>query len=360
MGSANAEMLPGVALRRANEALSGRPDRAIHRLAMKSGRKHLGARTWTGPVKAGNLRHPGARRLGERNFVSRFDLPHVVAAESKSLTATAFSSPFHNFASLPGTFSPTTSTLIAGRSEAVLVDAQHLSGDITALGDLIERSGRRLTTIVITHGHADHWYGLEALLNRFPAARAVATGAVVDWINENQGLMEQQWRLLFGDAVIPSGVVPQAIDDLRLDLEGNELCIVELGQGDISPSTALHVPGLELLVPGDVVYNGIHPMLGFTDPPGVAQWLESLQQIRGLAPKAIVAGHAAPQARHDEAARMLNQTTAYLEEFTNAAGRSSDAGELIETMTRMYPDFGNPWTLEFSAMTWFNTTPGGR
>ena len=45
----------------------------------------------------------------------------------------------------------------------------------SALGDWVETSGKTLRTIYITHGHGDHFFGLGALLERFPTARGVAT-----------------------------------------------------------------------------------------------------------------------------------------------------------------------------------------
>jgi glyoxylase-like metal-dependent hydrolase (beta-lactamase superfamily II) len=46
----------------------------------------------------------------------------------------------------------------------VLVDAQYIDSGIAALGDLIESTGTKLTTIYVTHAHADHYLGIGALL----------------------------------------------------------------------------------------------------------------------------------------------------------------------------------------------------
>lgn len=76
--------------------------------------------------------------------------------------------PFRESAGLPkGTFSPTTSVLISGPAEAVLIDAQNLKRDVEDLGD-IERTGKKLTAIYVTHAHADHYGGAEVLQKRFP------------------------------------------------------------------------------------------------------------------------------------------------------------------------------------------------
>ena len=84
-----------------------------------------------------------------------------------------------------GTFSPTTSTLITGDTQAVLVDTQYREPDVLEVIRRIEASGKTLTTIFITHGHFDHYFGLEMLLAHFPYARAVATPAVAAYIAGN-------------------------------------------------------------------------------------------------------------------------------------------------------------------------------
>jgi len=80
-----------------------------------------------------------------------------------------FTSPTRLIAGDPGrTFSPT-STLIFGATDAVLVDALMLTEDVDALGDMIASTGKRLTTIFITHGHRDHFFGAIVSLHDFQA-----------------------------------------------------------------------------------------------------------------------------------------------------------------------------------------------
>jgi glyoxylase-like metal-dependent hydrolase (beta-lactamase superfamily II) len=75
---------------------------------------------------------------------------------------------------------PTSATLIFGQRDAVLVDAFLTIEQAAALVEWVAASGKNLTTIYITHGHGDHFFGIGALLNRFPEARAVATPDVVE------------------------------------------------------------------------------------------------------------------------------------------------------------------------------------
>ena len=78
-----------------------------------------------------------------------------------------------------GMWSPIASTLIYGKRDAILVDAFLTVEQAHALVEWVEAHGKHLTTIYVTHGHGDHFFGIGALPDRFPNARAVATPAVV-------------------------------------------------------------------------------------------------------------------------------------------------------------------------------------
>jgi glyoxylase-like metal-dependent hydrolase (beta-lactamase superfamily II) len=236
----------------------------------------------------------------------------------------------------------------------VLIDAQHIRTDVAALADFIGRTGKKLTTIYITHGHADHWYGAGDLVATFPDARVVATAPVVEYINQAAETEAQQWAAMFGDRVAKPGDVPETLGGLTIELEGHELQIVEVGQGDIRPSTVLHIPDLDAVVAGDVVYNQIHAMLGLSGPSGWQRWLQSLDAIEKLDAKMIVAGHRKPESSDYEASRMLDETRSYISDFADGAQRLDSAAELIELMKSKYPDFGNRWTLHFSANSWIS------
>ncbi|MGB0097109.1 MAG: hypothetical protein WBP81_31780 [Solirubrobacteraceae bacterium] len=45
------------------------------------------------------------------------------------------------------------------------------------------------------------------------------------------------------------------------ELEGHELRVIEVAQGDIAPSTVVHIPSIDTVIGGDVVDNRIHMIL---------------------------------------------------------------------------------------------------
>src|ERR1700743_3978408 len=72
-------------------------------------------------------------------------------------------------------WSPISSTLISGERDAVLVDTAITVDQNQKLVDWIADSGKNLTAIYATHGHGDHFFGVNTIRKKFPKARFVAT-----------------------------------------------------------------------------------------------------------------------------------------------------------------------------------------
>ena len=103
----------------------------------------------------------------------------------------------------PGTkqlmWSPISSTLISGKRDSVLVDTFITVEQADILVDWVAASGKNLTTIYVTHGHGDHFFGIGALLDRFPNAKAVATPDVVKLVRQQASpdFLAKFWNPLF-------------------------------------------------------------------------------------------------------------------------------------------------------------------
>ena len=158
--------------------------------------------------------------------------------------------------------SPVATTLIYGERDAVLVDPPFTREQVSRVGDWIQRSGKHLVAVYATHGHGDHWFGTDLLLQRFPDAVAYATDGTIAMMHE-QGTVgrAQLWDVDFPGQIPPSPVVYQPIPVDGIELEGERLIAVEVGHTDTDDTTVLHVPSIGLVVAGDVAYNGVHQYL---------------------------------------------------------------------------------------------------
>ncbi|MEV0716613.1 MBL fold metallo-hydrolase [Asanoa sp. NPDC050611] len=233
-------------------------------------------------------------------------------------------------------WSPISATLIHGDREAVLVDALLTDQQGHDLADWVEASGRELTTIYVTHGHGDHFFGAAAVLERFPDARLVATPEVVDVMRANlePDRLDGFWRTRFPDQ-ITDPVVAETFDG-DIELEGERLIAVPLGHSDTDHTTALLASSIGLVVAGDSVYNGVHLYLAEAGDGGLDGWFGALDTIDDLRPRAVVAGHKAPGAGDSPAD--VDATRDYLRDWAEAVRRSTDTQELYDTMIRRYPD----------------------
>jgi glyoxylase-like metal-dependent hydrolase (beta-lactamase superfamily II) len=248
-----------------------------------------------------------------------------------------------------GHFSPTTATLLTGPTEAVLVDTLFLADDVERLAERVDATGRTLTTIYITHAHVDHYFGLESLLARFPTARGVALPSVVAAIEATHEASRDQARQWFAGKALDCAVLPEPLDGEVITLDGQELRPIEVGQGDIAPSTILHVPSIDAVVAGDVVYNGVHQMLALSGPDEWPRWIESVDAIAALEPRTVVAGHKRPELPDDDLQAILDGTRDYIRAFTEELAGTDDARQLVARMQERFPEHLNPSALILSA-----------
>jgi len=164
-------------------------------------------------------------------------------------------------------WSPLSSTLIAGERDAILVDTTITYDQVDRLADWVERFGKQVVGVVITYGHSDHWIGLARLQERFPHARGLVTRDVLARARfgaTDEG-MRAYWRGLFPGEIPEVPVLPELFDGDSIDLDGHQLRVIDIGQGDVEHSTIVHVPSLRAVAAGDVVYNKVHMLTALTD-----------------------------------------------------------------------------------------------
>lgn len=239
-------------------------------------------------------------------------------------------------------WSPMSSTLIYGKRDAVLVDTLVTFDQVIALADWIDRFEKNLTTIYITHGHSDHWLGLSRLRERFPEARGVARPQVHDRASfeaTNPGL-SAYWQSIFPGEVPETPVLPDRLADTSIELEGHELRLIDIGQGDTEHSTIVHVPSIAAVVGGDVVYNQVHMMTAETDEASREDWIRNLDQIAALDPEIVVSGH--PRVGAPHVPRTIRESQEYLRDFSRVLASEETVEEIVAAMLEMHPDRDNP------------------
>ncbi|MBB5404455.1 glyoxylase-like metal-dependent hydrolase (beta-lactamase superfamily II) [Paraburkholderia sp. JPY162] len=238
-----------------------------------------------------------------------------------------------------------TVTLIYGQRNAVLVDTFLSEEHTREMIDWIKAHDRNLETVYITHGHADHFFGLELVVKHFPNARAIASPQVVEAMHESIAREQNDgsWSKRF-PGQIPHKLIPaQILAGTTFGLEGHELRVVNIGHTDTDNTTALHVPSIGLVISGDAIYNNTHPYLVESDGDGRRAWLAAIDSIEALNPKAVVAGHGPLDP--DSSPRHIDATRQYVKQFERINSETETARELYDRMLELFPDRINPGSL---------------
>lgn len=236
-------------------------------------------------------------------------------------------------------------TLIAGERDAVLVDTFLTIAQNAQLADEVAATGKNLTHVYITHAHGDHFFGINALKQRFPHMRAVATASVVDRMPSQfePEMMDGVFRRAFPGEIPDEPGIAERLGDAAIELEGHALVPVDAGFTDTADSTSLHVPSIRLIVAGDVVYNDTHPYLAETTSATRLEWIDALDRLEALAPRAVVAGHKIPD--HDDGPRHIAETRQYLRDFDRLEQATHTPRELFDAMIQRHADRANPGSL---------------
>jgi len=247
------------------------------------------------------------------------------------------------------TWVPTSATLIFGQRDAVLVDAFLTIEQAATLVEWVAASGKNLTTIYVTHGHGDHFFGIGMLLNRFPKARAVATPDVVESMRRQASpeYVSSFWNARYPGQIPEHLVIAEELKGNVIQLEGCDLLVVEVGHTDTEHTTCLHVPSADLVVAGDAAYNDVHLYLAESNAETRRDWIAALDTIESLKPRAVIAGHKRPG--RPDAPSIVEETRQYIRDFDRIAARTQTAKELYDQMLAIYPDRVNSPVLWNSA-----------
>jgi len=242
---------------------------------------------------------------------------------------------------------PVSSVIVSGEHDAVLVDAQFGKAQAQQLVQRLQAGGKHLTTIYISHGDPDYYFGLDTLTQAFPDAKVLASAATVTHIRQTMDAKLAYWGPQMGADKPARLVVPQVLEGQRLTLEGQALDVVGL-HGPQPDRSFVWIPSIKAVVGGVVVSENIHVWMADTQSAkSRADWLGTLAHIEALGPRTVIPGHyLGDSSRSLKAVRF---TADYIRGFDAETAKAKDANAVIKAMRQRYPGLADESSLELGA-----------
>ena len=234
---------------------------------------------------------------------------------------------------------PVSSEIVTGQADAVLIDAQFQRNDAEALVQKIKATGKKLTTVYISHSDPDYYFGLDVIQAAFPDAKIVATPQTVAAIQASKDGKLAHWGPILKDNAPRALVVPQPLAGDSIELEGRKIQVVGL-DGPTPERSLAWIPSLKAVVGGIPVSANIHVWVADTQTPESRRdWIKTLGRIEALHPKTVVPGHYLPNANGSAPYSLASVkfTRDYLRAFEAEAAKAKDSTALIAAMKKRYP-----------------------
>lgn len=227
------------------------------------------------------------------------------------------------------------SVIISGKTDAVLIDAQFTLADAETVAQKIKNSGRKLTTIYVSHGDPDFYFGLEVFKKYFPEVTAYASPATIEHIKATAQKKLEVWGGRLGKAIASNAILPQVLPGNSIDLEGQKLEII--GLEEFPSKTFVWIPSIKAVVGGINVFgNTFHLWMADAQSKEARQkWISVLDKIESLHPSVVVPAHAKSESAFDLTA--VKHTKSYIQFYEEALKTNRTSEALIATLKAKYP-----------------------
>lgn len=239
------------------------------------------------------------------------------------------------------------SVMVTGEKEAVLIDAQFTLADAHKVVAEILESGKELTTVYISHGDPDYYFGLEVIKQAFPNVKVLTSSHTLDHIKATYQKKLDFWGPKLGMNGTNNVIFPEVLKSNTILLEGHKLEIKGL-DGSSPERSYVWIPSLKAIVGGVNVYDNLH--LWIADAGSKEErtaWLKILEEMKNLHPEVVVAAHALNN--NNLSVKAIEFTEQYLISYEKEVNKAKDSAELMAAIQKLYPNAGLEIALQLGA-----------
>jgi len=181
--------------------------------------------------------------------------------------------------------------------------------------------------VVMTHYHADHIYGLQALKAAGAQVIAQQDGQIYLHSDTAALRLKASREELFPWIDEKTTLVPAdrwIAGALTLQMGGLDFQIQPVGPAHTPEDLVVYVPQLRLLLAGDIVFRGRVPFVGQADS---GRWIGALDKLLAFDTQVIVPGHGPVSSTAREDLQMTRDYLAFLRRRMGEAARNMEPFE---------------------------------
>jgi hypothetical protein len=227
------------------------------------------------------------------------------------------------------------SVIVSGKTDAVLIDAQFTLADAEKVAQEIKASGKKLTTIYVSHGDPDFYFGLEVFKKYFPEVTAYASPATVEHIKATAQKKLEVWGERLGKNITSNAILPQVLKGNSIELEGQKLEII--GLEEFPNKTFVWIPSIKAVAGGINVFGTTFNLWMADAQTAEARksWISVLDKITALNPEIVIPAHANSNSAFDISA--VKHTKSYIQFYEEALKTNKTSEALITALKAKYP-----------------------
>ena len=239
---------------------------------------------------------------------------------------------------------PVTSTIVYGKKDAALIDAQFQKQYAEQVVKEIKSMKKNLKYVFVSYHDPDYYFGLNVIRKAFPEAKIISTAQTAYLIEASKDMKLDVWKDQLGTDAPDTLIVPEVVDSLP-SIEGNALEIKY--NKDDSAHPFVWIPSLKAIIGGGSVTEGGHIWMADTQgDKGIERWQQVIASMKQLEPATVVPAHFVTS---DYKPQVLDFVEKYLADYRQAAAKSNNAAELTAAMEKAWPQLPGKDDLVFSA-----------
>ncbi|MBQ0734466.1 MBL fold metallo-hydrolase [Aquimarina celericrescens] len=242
-------------------------------------------------------------------------------------------------------FSSVNTYLIELPDAIVLIDVQRSISNAEKVNRIIQRIGKEVKAIFITHGHPDHYGGLKTIYTKYPNAKIHTSERTKEIIANDELGFNKQTKLVLGDDFDENLTLPNTIfkNNEKIKIAGLEIQTLEMGEGEAPEMSVFYLPQLNVLFAGDVLVNAMTP---FLIDANTLNWIEQLNDLKDTFPNAetVYPGHGFPGSFNQLIDNQIDYLKTFREYVRSALEKDNNVDEdeknkIVKTMKRDYKGY---------------------